>query len=236
MSQGWLWVMFIAYPKAKRWVTSHIWMSHVTHMNESYHTSKWVMSHIWMSHVTHLNESRHTSEWVTSHIWMSHVTHMNESYHTSKWVTSHIWMSHVTHLNESSQGWFRVTCVAYPKAKRWVMSHVMSHTWMSHVTHMNESYHTSKWVMSHIWMSHVAHLNESCHTSEWVMSHIWMSHVTGLTLSDVYRIPQGKEMSHVTHIMRHVTLVYKSCLTYGVATISRLLKILGLFCRISSLL
>ena len=62
---------------------SHIWMSHVTHMNESCHTYEWVMSHIWMSHVTHMNESRHTYEWVMSHIWMSHVTYMNESCHTS---------------------------------------------------------------------------------------------------------------------------------------------------------
>jgi len=37
------------------------------------------MSHIWMSHVSHMNESCLTHEWVMSHIWMSHVSHMNES-------------------------------------------------------------------------------------------------------------------------------------------------------------
>jgi len=35
----------------------------------SCHTYEWVMSHIWMSHVTHMNESCHTYEWVMSHIW-----------------------------------------------------------------------------------------------------------------------------------------------------------------------
>ena len=45
---------------------SHIWMSHVTHMNESCHTYEWLMSHIWMSHVAHMNESGHTCEWVMS--------------------------------------------------------------------------------------------------------------------------------------------------------------------------
>jgi len=56
-------------------VMSHIWMSHVIHMNESCHTYEWVMPHI--------NES--------CHIWMVHATyewvvpHMNES--------CHIWMS-----------------------------------------------------------------------------------------------------------------------------------------------
>jgi len=43
------------------------WMSHDSHLNES-----WVMPHIWMSHVTHMNESCHIYEWVMSHIWMIH--------------------------------------------------------------------------------------------------------------------------------------------------------------------
>jgi len=30
-------------------------MSHVTHVNESWHTCKWIMSHMWMSPVTHMN-------------------------------------------------------------------------------------------------------------------------------------------------------------------------------------
>jgi len=63
---------------SKKWtrVMSHVWRS------------RDVTSHTWMSHVTHMNESRHTHEWVTSHTWMSHVTHMNEAH---EWVTSHTW-------------------------------------------------------------------------------------------------------------------------------------------------
>jgi len=57
-----------------------MWMSHVTHMNESCHTYEWVAAHTWMSRVTHMNESCHTYERVMSHIRMSHVTHTNESY------------------------------------------------------------------------------------------------------------------------------------------------------------
>jgi len=97
------------------WVMSRIWMSYVTHMNESCHTFEWVMSHIWMSHVTHMNESCLTYEWVMSHIWMSQVSHMNESCHA--WMRphmnekSHMFMSHVTHawvlsrMHESRQLW-----------------------------------------------------------------------------------------------------------------------------------
>jgi len=50
------------------------------------HTCESVMSHIWMSHVTHVNETYH--EWdVTnemSHSRMGYVTHVNESCHTCK--------------------------------------------------------------------------------------------------------------------------------------------------------
>jgi len=103
-------------------VMSHVWMSHVAHMNElwitynsdtlmssaalvlcmwyitrkneSCDTYKWVMSHIWLSHVTHMNESCHTYEWVMSHIWMRHATYVNESCHKHEWVMSHTWMRH----------------------------------------------------------------------------------------------------------------------------------------------
>ena len=117
----------------------------------------------------------------------------------------------------------------------WVMSHIcvnglirmsMSRIWM---LHMNVSYlirmrHVAnEWVLSQInescriwmrhntWMSHVAHerftshLNESCHTYEGL--HLW----------------------HDTDDGRHVTWFHR--LTYGVATISRLLKMIGLFCK-----
>ena len=88
------------------WVLSHSSIlthpySHVT--RECVRVYEWVMSHVWMSHVTRMNESRmnescHTYEWVMSHVWMgnvyvgtSHVSHMNEACHT--------WMKHVSHMN-----------------------------------------------------------------------------------------------------------------------------------------
>jgi len=43
-----------------------VWLSHVTHVNESHDTQEWVMLHTWMIHVAHLNESCHTHEWVMS--------------------------------------------------------------------------------------------------------------------------------------------------------------------------
>jgi len=48
-------------------VKSRIWMSHVTHMDESCHAYEWVMSHT--------KESCHTHEWVMSHMKQSCHTH-----------------------------------------------------------------------------------------------------------------------------------------------------------------
>jgi len=85
---------------------------------------------------------------------------------------------------------------------------------MRHATHMNESCHAYESCPTNY---------ESCHTYEWIMSHIWV-------------IPQIWVMLHMW--MSHVTDKTESrCVVCnGVATISRLLKIVGLFCRISSVL
>ena len=111
------------------WDTTHSYVGHNTHLNdsESCCTYEWVILHMWMSHVAHMNGSCCTYEWVVSHVWMSHVAHMNGSGQTYEWVNSHIWMSHITHMNDS--------CHAY----EWVMSHI----WMSHVAQINQSCH--KW-------------------------------------------------------------------------------------------
>ena len=86
---------------------SHVWMSHVPYMNESWHTYEWVKLNIWTgqkySRISNFAPAR-----VMSHVWMSHVTHMNESCHTYKCVMSHVWMSHVTRINESYYTYERV--------------------------------------------------------------------------------------------------------------------------------
>ena len=42
------------------------------------HDSRHILSHMWMSHVTHVDASRHTRGGVTSHVWMSDVTRWDE--------------------------------------------------------------------------------------------------------------------------------------------------------------
>jgi len=188
-----IWKAFLA-----QWVTSHMWMSHGTHVNEACRP-RWTRTRDWhgrcdlreVSHVTRANVSCHTYEWIMScHTcrkvmssaldvcqglrgrWSLEYMCHNESCHTCECVMS---------VNES--------CHTY----EWVMSR----KWMSQVKHVNEacrprqvrarnceangvweenvchneSYHTREWV----WMSHVTRVNLSCQTCEWVMSNVWMS-------------------------------------------------------------
>jgi len=52
---------------------------------------KWAMAHIWISHGTHTNESWHIHECITAHTWMSHGTHTNESWHIHETVMGCRW-------------------------------------------------------------------------------------------------------------------------------------------------
>jgi len=90
----------------------------------------------------------------------------------------------------------------------WVVSHTrMRHTWMSRVTHTKE-----------------AHMNESCHDFMRDTSHMCdTSH-----MNESFR-----RFERVTHEWV-VSWIHELC--YGVATVSRIDKITGLFCRIASLL
>ena len=135
-------------------------MSHCTHGTHTltHDAHEWVTSHIWMSHVTHMNESWHTYEWVMSHIWMRHRTHMNESWHT--------WHSHVETRSTWCACVLQcfalccsvLHCVAvYCSVLQNVAvccTHPKPYT-LRHVAH--------EWVMAHIWMSHGTHVTPACH-------------------------------------------------------------------------
>jgi len=140
---------------------SHIWMSRVTHMNESGHTTHP------STHVTHMDASSDTQKW-------GHIVHMNESCHTFEWVILRVWMRHITHMNESRRTRDRVWMLPVThKYKSYhtyecVTSHVWLRLWMRHVTHE----------VTH--MSDDTHLNALCHTYECVTSYKWMFHIINM--------------------------------------------------------
>ena len=111
---------------------THEWVT--TRVNELCHTYEWVVSHIWMSHVKHMNESCHI---VTSHSYMWHdsfiyltclirihdMTHSyvwHDSFECVTWLCD-IYMSDVTHsyLLQRTIWWLIHTCE-------------INHSWMGH--------------------------------------------------------------------------------------------------------
>jgi len=56
------WIYIFSCLMCFMWRSRHF-LTRVCDTNESYHTYEWVISHIWMSHITHMND-----EWITSHI------------------------------------------------------------------------------------------------------------------------------------------------------------------------
>jgi len=141
-------------------VMAHMWISHGTHVNESWHTCERVMAHIRMSsrhvvthsrhislcHVTHMNESYHIYAWVMAHTWMSHGTDMHESWHTYEWVV----------MAQDNQRLFELD-VKLKFTHHWIMSY-MSHISHGCVTYVSHRYHLD---VSHTWqiMSHIYHID-----------------------------------------------------------------------------
>jgi len=114
-------------------------MSHVTQMNELYHTYVWFMSKICMRHVTHRDEQCDmTHSYARPHVWHdafivwhdSFICSSMSHYHSYVWHDSFIWIIHtcdMTHAYDTYR-WARI-------------ERVMSLIWMSHVTRMNDSCH-----------------------------------------------------------------------------------------------
>ena len=130
------------------WVTSHMWLSHVT-LVDCYLHQLWkqktkfarVMPHLKLSHVAHVTESRHICDWVMSHMWRFTITNcqhytpnLQEICHICDWDTSHTSPSHVTHVTES-----RHSCA-------WIIhththTRPTSHVCLNHVTHVTFHHH-----------------------------------------------------------------------------------------------
>ena len=146
------------------------------------------MSHIWMRHVTHMNESCHMS-WRCGTVTVSkklvrHVTCPQMSWVVSRLTEScHTCLSHValawfmSHSHESCHIWRTYGFVTASRSW-WFMWHMNEscHTCMSHVTDegvMKESYHAR--------IRHVSMTNKTCLIHERVASrhdsficHIWV--------------------------------------------------------------
>jgi len=163
----------------------HLWMSHGTHINESWQTYKWIMAHVQMSHGARTHESWHTYGrnsrapwWIQRHyLWMRHGTHM-KALHIYDWVMAHIWTRHCTHMIELWHTYERV----------------IAHKCMSHGTYMKGSWHTYGWVMTHTRSSHGTHTRKSQHAYTRVMARIQMSLQGMYICKYIYTYPHSHKL------------------------------------------
>jgi len=150
------------------WALLSIFMSHITHLNVSWHTYEWVMAHRSMSNVARLNESCHTFselywtyEWVLLYISMSHIPLIDS---THKCV-----MSYSTHMNEFYYEYTLMNEFYY----EYIMSipqysTALLNIWMSSIIHID-------WALLNIWMSSIIHINESYeHMNEFYYTYQWV--------------------------------------------------------------
>jgi len=89
------------------------------------------------------------------------------------------------------------------------------------------------------WGVTVSYINVSCHTWDRVISHMWVWYRAGECVSSLHM--DESLLHYVTHVLVRVRCVscgvemhLRVCAEtywYGVATISRLLKMTGLFCK-----
>ena len=137
------------------------------HLSES-----WVMSHIWMSHVSHMNESCLTYEWVMSHIWMSPSSIMDRGWallnRLDKYYTAgliHIWVTNYMYLSRTTYRWW-----IDDLSNRWRLHH----RWSIQLT--NVTYETRTTCMS-LSNRRTTHMSHELHV--WVYPideiHIWVT-------------------------------------------------------------
>jgi len=135
------------------WVTSHIWMSHVTRL-------WWIrvdsVEHVFqmcLRHVTHMKETCHTQESIASRIWtrMNTSRHVYEKgIHKSRSVMSRVWMSHVTHMDGSCHMCactftYMHLCIKWGVIVTYVHAHMIhAHKW-----------HSESHMCMRIWLMHI---------------------------------------------------------------------------------
>jgi len=143
-------------------------------------------------------------------------THSHAHTHTHTHTHTHVHMHTHTHTLRSSQSTKQqihkmvvsISGIFLGVHFEWKLSHTYKMARCSlfdKLSHLNKSRHILKSHVTHEWV--MLHVSESCHT--------WMNHVTDIWSVEMYSLSGN-------------------CLTpvkYEVATISRLLQIIGLFCK-----
>jgi len=205
------------------------------HMWDMTHRRPWQVSWPTFAHVchmTHLHASLDSFTCVTRLIHMRDMTHSHVWHDSFTCVTWLIYMRHLTHLHV----WHD------------------SFTYVTRLIHMCDMTHSHMWHDSFTCLTWQIHMCDLTHRRPLKVS--WPTLARWSWLKTMSRLREMRDLtrSYVWHdsfvcvtwlvgmcdltrwYVWHTLLVCVTRHTYGVATISRLLKVIGLFCRISSLL
>jgi len=132
---------------------------------------KWVASHVWMSHVPCLSESWHTYEFVISQPWVNRTcpVHMCDMTHCLLHMCgmrySYVWHDVFT----------RVTWLRARLTHSWEMTNsLVCHDALKHGTCVCDMTHSHEWRDSFIWKTYDELIGVSWLTQTWDMTH---SHV-----------------------------------------------------------
>jgi len=128
-----------------------LWITHSTHMNESWHTYEWIMAHTYEAWIRQ-RPAQHTNESDTD---------MNETWQIYEQVMAHTWMSHGTRMRLMHEG-------GYHACKHMTRQHMNASSYECIIIWMHHS--------THLWIRHPHAMNAPCHA--YVISRIRMRHVT----------------------------------------------------------
>ena len=239
------WVIF-------EWVMSPVTIWRITCTKASYHTylrcamtffrCEWGTPDVDMSHVTLMTLSCLTWQWNVQHTNKhTHntlsLTHTHTHAHTHSHIHTH------THTHKHAQhSHTRTHTHTHTHTHTRTHTHTNTHNALTHThthTYVKVTYHRYQGVISHLFAVQVTSINEAPHTYECVQLYVSKSHVTHTDESRhpqlFHAIPIFPYIGHITYLTQYT--YFHVTYAYGVATISRMLKIYvslqntGLFCR-----
>jgi len=168
---------------------------------------------MWRDHVTHtldvhLREMTHASVRHDSFIHVTWPIHMRHTHTSNSALCPVLSTSHVTHMMESRHTYIK-------SGTLFVFFNESCHAYEGSIPHIHQLWHL------------VRFFNESCNTYEGIMSRVrdtWC-HTYGAITGDTCI------MSQIQLCPTQIQLCLTQSLWYGVATVSRIDKIIGLFCK-----
>ena len=138
-------------------------MSHFTRINESRHTYKWVTSHIWMSHITHSDRDA----WRDSFICVTPLIYACDMPHSHVWHDSFMCVTRLFHMCDMTHSYvWRDSCISVT----WLVplcAMTVSYVWCDSFRRVTWLIHTCDVTHSYVWRENK---NEGCHTYELIMS------------------------------------------------------------------